>query len=219
MISDALSLVLTTVRRKAFSGSAKYWDQRYAKGGTSGAGSYGRLAQFKADVLNRFVNENCIESVVELGCGDGNQLALFQFPRYLGVDVSPAAVARCRERHGADSTKAFRLASELGVARGQLALSLDVIYHLVEDSVFETYMRQLFAVSDRFVGIYSSDFDGQADSPHVRHRAVRKWVGDHMPEWELITVEKNPYPLMSDPENESFADFYFFGRRSQAARV
>lgn len=202
-----------------FSGSARYWDQRYTKGGTSGAGSYGRLAQFKAEVLNRFVDENKIGSVVELGCGDGNQLALFRFPRYLGVDISPAAIARCRDRHGNDSTKTFRLAPELGSERGQLALSLDVIYHLVEDSVFENYMRQLFAASDRFVGIYSSDFDAYTDSPHVRHRAVRKWVEKHMPEWELVAMEKNRHPLTSDPENESFADFYFFERRSTPARV
>ena len=33
------------------------------------------LAAFKADFLNGFVIEKNVESVLELGCGDGNQLA------------------------------------------------------------------------------------------------------------------------------------------------
>jgi hypothetical protein len=31
--------------------SLVYWQERYAEGGTSGAGSYGRLALFKAEVI------------------------------------------------------------------------------------------------------------------------------------------------------------------------
>ena len=35
--------------------SRKYWNNRYAKGGTSGEGSYNHLAQFKGDVINNFI--------------------------------------------------------------------------------------------------------------------------------------------------------------------
>jgi hypothetical protein len=37
-----------------FPDSATYWEQRYARGWNSGVGSYGRLAEFKAQVLNNF---------------------------------------------------------------------------------------------------------------------------------------------------------------------
>jgi hypothetical protein len=63
-----------------FPGSADYWERRYAEGGDSGHGSYGRFAEFKAEVLNRFVAEQRIESIVEFGCGDGNQLTLASYP-------------------------------------------------------------------------------------------------------------------------------------------
>ena len=36
---------------------SNYWDQRYKKGGNSGAGSYGRLAEFKAEIINKFIKE------------------------------------------------------------------------------------------------------------------------------------------------------------------
>ena len=75
----------------AFRHSAQYWDDRYRLAGNSGAGSYGRLADFKANVLNEFVAREKIASVVEFGCGDGNQLSLSRYPRYTGFDVSEHA--------------------------------------------------------------------------------------------------------------------------------
>jgi hypothetical protein len=48
---------------------------RYGQGGTSGFGSYRRLAEFKAETLNGFVARMRIQSVIRYGCGDGAQLA------------------------------------------------------------------------------------------------------------------------------------------------
>ncbi len=63
---------------RKFVSSEEYWKQRYEFGGNSGAGSYGILADFKSELLNRFVINNVITDVVELGCGDENQLSLAQ---------------------------------------------------------------------------------------------------------------------------------------------
>src|SRR5512139_2970605 len=86
------------LRRFAFSGSKDYWEERYRAGGNSGGGSYGRLAQFKADVLNGFVERHGVESVLELGCGDGHQLELARYPKYIGLDVSVTAIRQCAAR-------------------------------------------------------------------------------------------------------------------------
>jgi hypothetical protein len=56
-----------------FSSSGNYWEERYSQGGNSGSGSYAKFAEFKAEVLNDLVQQNAIRSVIELGCGDGNQ--------------------------------------------------------------------------------------------------------------------------------------------------
>ena len=81
-------------RLKPFDSRA-YWESRYQSKGTSGAGSYGKLAKYKDDLLNRFVQTHGIERVLELGCGDGNQLSMAQYPRYVGFDVAPSAVEMC----------------------------------------------------------------------------------------------------------------------------
>src|SRR5262245_42492336 len=70
-----------------FPGSARYWQFRYKEGGSSGAGSYGRLAQFKSEVLNKLVAHQDVKTVVEFGCGDGNQLLTARYPQYIGLDV------------------------------------------------------------------------------------------------------------------------------------
>lgn len=59
---------------KSFKGSNNYWERRYQSGKNSGAGSYSKLADFKANIINSFVLEHNITHVIEFGCGDGNQL-------------------------------------------------------------------------------------------------------------------------------------------------
>lgn len=197
-----------------FPGSAAYWNERYLKGGTSGAGSYNRLAAFKAEVLNGFVAEHGVASVLEFGCGDGAQLALAQYPSYVGVDVAQAAVELCRTKFKADPSKSFYLSGTLPAQlTAEMTLSLDVIYHLVEDEVFEPYMRDLFARATRFVCIYSSNEDRLAPEKHVRHRHVTGWADRHAPGWALLRHVPNRHPLdPADPGNTSFADFFFYGR-------
>ena len=60
-----------------------------------------------AGFLNDFVVRHQIRAVVELGCGDGDQLALSQYPDYIGLDIAPTAVAICQKRYAADPTKRF----------------------------------------------------------------------------------------------------------------
>ncbi|MFO7595959.1 MAG: glycosyltransferase [Desulfocurvibacter africanus] len=206
------------IRKPGFPGTAAYWQARYHAGRTSGAGSYGRLAAFKADTLNAFVAEHGIRSVVELGCGDGSQLALAEYPDYTGLDIAPAAVEQCRQRFADDPSKRFLAYDPQAFRpdsgpRAELALSLDVIYHLVEDALFEAYMDHLFGMATRFVAIYSSDRD-EPGAPHVRHWKFTTWIERNRPEWKLLTAVPNPYPYdPAEPDDTSHSAFYFFTRK------
>lgn len=190
--------------------SSNYWDRRYRAGMTSGGGSYGELAAFKAEVINRFVAEHHVSSVMELGCGDGNQLALALYPRYLGLDVSARAIDLCARRFAHDSTKSFlwydpeRTVNLAGFVAAELTLSLDVIYHLLEDRVYESYLRNLFACSRRFVIVYSSDHADQRLVAHVRHRHFSNDVRRLFPHFRLTSRVPNRYP------EQSFAEFFIY---------
>lgn len=201
---------------RSFEGSENYWKHRYEAGGNSGHGSYNQLAEFKAEVLNAWVTENGITSVIEYGCGDGNQLGLAQYPKYIGFDVSPEALSMCSERFSNDKTKTFKLMGTYGGETAELTLSLDVIYHLVEDNIFVNYMNRLFDSSERFVVIYSSDTDGNPEdtAAHVRHRHFSKWITDNKRKWKLIQHIPNKHPFNGDTRSGSFADFFIYSCRS-----
>ncbi|MUV13823.1 class I SAM-dependent methyltransferase [Noviluteimonas gilva] len=202
------------LRGSRFDSSATYWERRYRSGGNSGAGSYSILAEFKAEVLNAFVREHDVRSVIEFGCGDGNQLTLAQYPAYIGYDVSQRAVDICRSKFAADATKSFERVDAYDGRKADLALSLDVIFHLVEDAVFDAYMRRLFDAGGRFIGIYASNDDRPQlpDSPHVRHRRFTDWIDANAREWTLERHVPNRYPDTGDNRVSSFADFYFYRR-------
>lgn len=195
--------------------SSDYWERRYREGGNSGTGSYNRLADFKASFLNRFVQEHQIASVIEHGCGDGAQLKLATYSSYIGVDVSKTAVEKCRMLFAGDSSKRFLHTDSLEPnSIAELSLSLDVIFHLLEDSVFDSYMRRLFESASRFVIVYSSNVDWDRSGSHEHHRQFTRWVERTKPQWRLSSTVKNAYPYDEmNPDQTSVSDFYVFEPR------
>ena len=87
----------TFFNKAKFTNSKEYWESRYISGGNSGLGSYNHLAKYKAEFLNDFAKKQDIEKVIELGCGDGSQLKLFDFNRYVGYDISETIILKCKE--------------------------------------------------------------------------------------------------------------------------
>lgn len=217
-LSKTLIPAYLAVKRVRNFSSQNYWENRYKSGGNSGAGSYGRLADFKAEVLNDFVKKHKIKTVLELGSGDGNQLGLFKFPHYIGFDVSRTSIANCIDLYGKELDKSFFLYEPTcfndknDIFSVDMAMSLDVIYHLVEDEVFEKYMRDMFEMAQQYVVIYSSDLEDAALSraQHVRHRQFTKWISKNLKGWKLEVQVDNKYSHKANLIDESPANFYFY---------
>lgn len=169
-----------------------YWEKRYATGGTSGAGSRGDNAVAKAGFVNDVIARNDVRSIVDWGCGDGHQAALLDIDDYLGIDVSATAIAWCLERMPGrqwlrhDPTSSVRL-----TVRAELALSMDVIFHLVDDDEFRRYLSALFASAWRFVIVHSTNFDSEPNG-HMRHRRFTDHVAPHAPGWQLTHEADDP---------------------------
>ncbi|TMB58001.1 MAG: hypothetical protein E6J47_00970 [Chloroflexi bacterium] len=181
------------------------------------------VQEFKARLLNEFVRAHDVHSVIELGCGDGVQLALADYPRYLGLDVSATALRRCIERFANDPTKSFLLydpeafADRAGFLSADLSLAIDVVYHLVEDRTYDLTMRQLFSAGRRFVIVSSSNVELEGRNPHVRHRRFTRWVEENAPEWELVDTVMNPYHRGAEAVTTIPKDFYMFGHRTEVS--
>ncbi|MBK8087413.1 MAG: class I SAM-dependent methyltransferase [Chitinophagaceae bacterium] len=194
--------------------SLNYWENRYAGGGNSGDGSYGRLSVFKADFINKFIEEKKIHSAVEMGCGDGHQLSIIHYPSYTGMDVSSTIIDLCRKKFEGDTSKKFVLYKpDSFVAddtlKADVALSLDVLYHIVEENNYLKYLQDLFSLGKKYVVVYSTNFYLH-ETQHVLHR---KFTDDakRFTEWTFIAEVKNPFP--GNGEQESMADFFVFEKQ------
>lgn len=212
VLSQIVDRLTVFISRFRFSGSSAYWESRYRFQGSSGAGSYGKNARKKAEFLNAFCRDHKINEVLEFGCGDGAQLELACYKRYIGIDVSQTAIKMCRKRFGPDLTKKFFHVDEFPGAITELVISLDVLFHLVEDGVFLRYLDAVFNSAQRFVVIFSTN---HMDPPsrrltHVRHRAFTSECASRFPEFEL--VER---PEQESSKTNVRAGFYVFQRINQ----
>ena len=198
-----------------FFNSKKYWNDRYVKGENSGSGSYNHLAQFKGDIINNFIQKNQIKSIVDYGVGDGNQLKLINTKNlvYTGIDVSKFIISKCKEEFKDDKTKTFihtdNIDNEL---KAELVLSCDVIYHLIEDTVYEEYMNNLFSMSKKYIIIYAKNEDVN-HVVHVKFRKFSKYIESNFPEWQLIKHIPNKFPQLvigRDNDKTSPSEFYIY---------
>jgi hypothetical protein len=203
-----------------FKGSGNYWEKRYVNKGNSGSGSYGELALFKAKIINEFIKKNKINSIIEFGCGDGNQLNLIKCKKYVGLDVSKTIIKTCINKFCNDHKKSFFLydsscfKDNSNIFLCDLSLSLDVLYHLIEKDVFEKYLVDLFNSSNKYVIIYSSNFNSKQQG-HVKHRNITGWIEKNIENFKLIKKINNKFKYdESNPNNTSLADVYIYEKRN-----
>ncbi|MBO7746128.1 hypothetical protein I8J29_18110 [Paenibacillus sp. MWE-103] len=148
----------------------RYWEDAYKGGATSGSGSFGDLAAFKAEVVNGLVARYNARRVVEFGCGDGNQLRLMRYPSYLGLDVSASAVRMCAERFASDESKSFMLYRpgllvNRGFLEADMTVCLDVLYHITDEADYRATLKDLFGPRPEVVVLYTRLTRG--DEPQV----------------------------------------------------
>ena len=117
----------------------------------------------------------------------------------------------CRRLFAHDPTKRFEQVDRYQDESAELALSIDVVYHLVEDAVFQQHMRLVFDAARRFAIVYSSDVDlGVESVSHVRHRQFTDWVRANRPDFRLVQRVADTTVTPNSPSPT--AEFFVFER-------
>ena len=110
----------------------------------SGSGSSLECARAYANAVKRFVAENEIETIVDLGCGDFTIGQAIQLPgtKYIGVDVVPRVVER-NKRAFQQSNVEFRCLDiiEDDLPQADLCLIRQVLQHL-SNAQIEAVLRK-----------------------------------------------------------------------------
>ena len=162
----------------------QYWERRYRAGGTSGAGSYGDHAAYKASIVNAYLRTYDIRTVLDFGCGDGNQLGYMDYRDYVGLDVSKAAVKECRRKYLHDSSKRFRTydpRKRLNEGAFDLTVSLEVLMHVVDEKDFVATLDAMFAHAAKLVIIQAPLFELVSYQPGSteRHRRIEPYLAKY----------------------------------------
>jgi SAM-dependent methyltransferase len=173
-----------------------YWENRYKAGGNSGLGSYGEYAKHKAEVINKYIAKYNIKTISDFGCGDGNQISLFTgYESYMGYDISPYALNMCKTKFLKNEKMKF-CSAIADLPEADLCISLDVIYHIIDEGEYKEYLIQLFDKSKKHVLIFSSD---HSDNSHllglttcpIFHRKITDWITVNHSDFALVEKTSN----------------------------
>lgn len=197
---------------KKFKNTHDYWDKRYKYGGNSGGGSYGQSALNKASYLNRIMKKYELTAIIELGSGDGNNALLYDAGKYFGFDISPHSIAlardNCKDKVG---YKFFQIddgfSETITAIKSEnkdekfIIISFDVIFHLIEQDTYESYLNSLDLCADNFILVLATDFDGATTVDHVVNRHYSKYLSNlgwkNIPEETVLEEGEKRYKLFT----------------------
>ena len=190
-----------------------WWENYYSTGGTSGSGSYGLLAEFKAEIINNFIKEHQIESVIEFGCGDGNQLSYMEYKKYLGLDVARPALDLCINKFSEDKSKSFLLYDPRrfmpnGIFDADLVVCLDVLYHITDEIDYRKTLTDIFSCTKKYVILYDKIRDTESHSSEIKYRNIVPYL-QAVNNFEVLKIIPQRYQELSS------ADFIFIAHKTK----
>lgn len=201
-----------------------YWDKHYLSGGDSGAGSFGAHSTWKADIVNQVISTYQVNTVLEFGCGDGNQLVKFQIPEYRGLDVSQTAVDACRDAFKNDSSKSFQVirpGSNTDFSSAQLVMSLEVLMHITSEVDYLWTLEKIFESSEKLVLIQAPLFEYTLfpKHSHEKYRDIFRYLIDYLDRWSVIGLFVHPSVNSANRRKnvvgEMSSDFILLQKRGQ----
>jgi len=127
-----------------------YWDRRYSRGGSSGAGSVGKLREWKWERIIYYAKN--IDDVIDVGCGDRSFWYGRSCKNYIGIDSSKVIIDKLKKRKDGQYIYAEEL-PDLPPVR--IVLCLDVLFHVMDDGLYERMIQKLKEYSNEWIFIYT----------------------------------------------------------------
>lgn len=121
--------------------ASKRWGEPGPERFNSGAGSSVKYSSRYCEAISRFVSEQNIEHVVDLGCGDfrvGRVIASL-VPSYIGVDIVPELIEHNNRTFGTDHIRFLCVDITCGaLPPANLCLIRQVFQHLSNDEILRS---------------------------------------------------------------------------------
>lgn len=146
--------------------SKLYWDNRYARGGNSGYGSYDEQLTKKLHWLQAL----SVASISEIGCGDfnfgRNLLTYYPHASYIGSDISRVIIDRNKLNY-----PGYIFTTEQTFFPADLVLCIDVLFHVLDDKDYQDLLDKLKKYT-KYLAVTAYEQETPSRSPHV---VIRKF--------------------------------------------
>lgn len=157
----------------------RYWNRRYQRGSGSSFEPHEGVINFETGLINEFIKKHEIKSVLDMGCGDGSVFQrLRNLPIYHGMDISSIIIARMQQKYEKDDSRMFFEPHTMPDYYYDLVISIDTIYHLVNDHEYIDYLEKLEKKCKNYLIISSTNYNAYYGGGYIRHRAFLKDIKD-----------------------------------------
>ena len=169
----------------------EYWDQRYRLNDISGYGSEKQNLQYKISVLNRFIDDNRIKGLIDVGCGSGKILQGIRKLNYIGIDVSSEVISINKAANvGARMETALfyslEEAVQLKIDKLPLVISSEVIFCLNKREI-KSHLQLLEECTSRYILIFSYEHPSRL---HMAWTPNHNWTTPK--NWRLLESIESP---------------------------
>jgi len=170
-----------------------YWDRRHQESGALASGGHIGYAESVNAMLYAVRTARLVEvlggasnvaaplKVLDAGCGKGYfSRALASFGHLVdGIDTSPAAVESCRQQAGPNESYAVSSLTDWAPTHlYDAVLSIDVLYHILDDEEWQASVRSLASLVrlGGLIGLVDHEADEDRSwRPHQKTRAVWRY--------------------------------------------
>jgi SAM-dependent methyltransferase len=153
---DAFNARVHAARRRRFD-NRLFWDFRYSHAPDlgSGVGSRGETAEYKRALLQRVMESERPDSVLDVGCGDQHVSQVLPDAGYVGLDISRVVVERNRQAYAGRRFECGDLLDpNFNPVPCEGVVCLDVLIHIDRIEAYRAFVHRLVTLARRF-GIVS----------------------------------------------------------------
>jgi len=136
-----------------FTSDRDLWDARYSSGGKSGPGSIGENKKWKWNQVSQYVNI-AEKDVLDVGCGDLSFWSGHTCRSYTGIDFSKTIIHQNKLARP-DWHFILGSASDSLELSASVVLCLDMLFHVMDDSEYQSILRNLAKWSTEWLFIYT----------------------------------------------------------------
>jgi len=141
------------------------------------------------------INKYDLKSISDVGCGECTLLPYLQgIRKYYGYDISPAVLSKVSKNAQDGFSKEFiLLTNNTKIVSSDLVLSLEVIFHQVNDDEYLDYMRKLVNSNGEYLLILTMN-EGILKTNHIKNRHIKyRDISKFMDSTNYSLVEKFPF--------------------------